>query len=153
MIAIGIDPGTLCGWAVLAADGARLASGHWDLRPRRHEGAGMRFVRLRRMLSMLLEPWADADVALCYEEVRHHAGTDAAHVYGGIVAVIQSWCEDAQVPYAAAPVSTVKRHATGRGNADKAAMVAAAVARWGGEPTEDEADALWIADAWRAGLV
>jgi len=47
----------------------------------------------------------------------------------------------------------VKRHATGRGNADKAAMVAAAVARWGGEPTEDEADALWIADAWRAGLV
>jgi len=149
-VVIGIDPGTLCGWAVLDAQGTRLASGFWDLRPRRYEGAGMRFVRLRRHLGELLAGYPEAAVELVYEEVRHHAGTDAAHIYGGIVAVLQEWCEGAKVPYDAVPVGTVKKHATGKGNADKAAMVAAAASHWRIEPSEDEADALWVAETWRA---
>jgi Holliday junction resolvasome RuvABC endonuclease subunit len=146
---IGIDPGTLCGWAVLDDGGSRLASGFWDLRPRRYEGAGMRFVRLRRYLGELLVGYSEAEVVLVYEEVRHHAGTDAAHIYGGIVAVLQEWCEGAKVPYDAVPVGTVKKQATGKGNAKKEEMVAAAVQRWALDPTEDEADALWIAETWR----
>jgi Holliday junction resolvasome RuvABC endonuclease subunit len=43
----------------------------------------------------------------------------------------------------------VKAHATGKGNASKDAMVLAAATRWGVTATEDEADALWIADALR----
>ncbi len=42
------------------------------------------------------------------------------------------------------PVSTIKRHVTGKGNADKAAMIAAVKAR-GFNPVDDnEADALAI---------
>ena len=49
------------------------------------------------------------------------------------------------------PVATIKRFATGRGNADKAAMIAAIQAR-GFTPADDnEADAiailLWLTDA------
>ena len=151
-IYIGIDPGTNCGWAVLDATGARIASGVWDLKPRRHEGGGMRYLRCRSYFEELLA--GRGMVIVGYEEVRRHAGTTAAHVYGGIIAQIGSICEARGVPYAAHPVGTVKRLATGRGNASKAMMVAAARERWplfdGGN---DEADALWIAEAARVALL
>ena len=51
-----------------------------------------------------------------FEHVRRHAGTDAAHVYGGLLATLTSWCELRGIPYAAIPVGTIKKHATGKGN-------------------------------------
>ena len=144
---IGIDPGTRCGWAVLTPGGTRIASGAWDLGARRHEGGGMKFVRLRSYLLALLD--AHTDAVLGYEEVRRHLGTDAAHVYGGIVATVAAVCEERGVPYRGQPVATVKRAATGKGTAKKDAMVEAAVAAWGGSPSEDEADALWVAETLR----
>lgn len=149
MRVLGIDPGTKCGWAVLD-DGKVVASGVWRLSPKRHEGGGMRYVRLRIYLDEIA---ALKIKAAAYEEVRRHMGVDAAHVYGGIVAVLQSWCEDNKVPYQAIPVGTVKKHATGKGNAGKPAMVAAARERFGVEPeTDDEADALFIADMFSKAL-
>jgi hypothetical protein len=48
------------------------------------------------------------------------------------------------VPYQGVPVGTIKIHATGKGNAPKEAMVAAARAR-GFSPSDDnEADAIAI---------
>jgi Holliday junction resolvasome RuvABC endonuclease subunit len=151
-IYIGIDPGTSCGWAVLDANGKRIASGVWDLKPRRHEGGGMRYLRCRGYFEALLA--GRGMVVVGYEEVRRHAGTTAAHVYGGIIAQIGSICEAREVPYAAYPVGTIKRLATGKGNASKALMKAAARERWprfAGE--HDEADALWIAEAARVALL
>lgn len=110
----------------------------------------MRYLRLRRLLGELLDAYPGAIVG--YEEVRRHIGTDAAHIYGGIVAVIASECESRSVPYQGVPVATAKRTATGKGNADKAAMLAAARARFGKVESEDEADALWIAVAGEEGL-
>ena len=149
---IGIDPGTACGWAVLSASGIRMASGTWALRPRRHEGGGMRYVRVRRALEELLDTYAGASVA--YEEVRRHSGTDAAQIYGGIVAAITALCEVRGVEYVGVPVGTVKKLATGKGNAGKPAMIAAAYAKWFPSVvlTDDEADALWVAEAHRQGL-
>lgn len=146
---IGIDPGTAMGWAVLDRDGARLASGVLDLSSRRHEGGGMRYVRARRRLAELLE--ACPVEALAYEEVARHRGTAAAHVYGGLVAVITGLCEEHKVPYQGMSVGTVKRIATGSGNASKEMMQAAARSRWPevGDVGPDEADALWIAETWR----
>jgi len=42
------------------------------------------------------------------------------------------------------PVGTIKRHATGKGNADKAAMMAAARARGFSPADDNEADAIAI---------
>jgi hypothetical protein len=87
----------------------------------------MRFLRFR---SWLTEMKATSNVdAVVFEEVRRHAGTDAAHVYGGLMAILTSWCEHHQIPYLGVPVGTIKRHASGRGNCDKAAMIQAAATR------------------------
>lgn len=113
----------------------------------------MRFLRARRMLIELLD--GREIRALGYEEVRRHVGTSAAHVYGGIIAVITSVCEERGVPYQGQPVGTVKKLATGKGNADKNAMMRAAHARWSGytSSNDNEADALWIAEAMRREVV
>lgn len=146
---LGIDPGTSCGWAIWTEEAGIIAAGTWDLSPRRHEGGGMRFVRLRRHLEELL---SSGKLLIAYEEVRRHLGTDAAHIYGGIVATVQSCCEESGRPYMAIPVATVKKVATGAGNAKKEAMVEAATDRWPhvldqvkDSEKNDAADACWIA--------
>jgi Holliday junction resolvasome RuvABC endonuclease subunit len=150
-IYIGIDPATSCGWAVLDASGARVESGVWRLATKRHEGAGMRYERLRVHTEALLRRHrGDGPVLLAFEEVRRYAGTSAAHVYGGIVAIIMAECERQGVPYSSIPVGQAKQVATGKGRASKDEMVAAALDRWSVEvETDDEADALWIAETLR----
>lgn len=135
---LGLDLGTRCGWAL--AEGGQVVSGVWDLRPRRFEGGGMRLVRLRRHLAEL------APGRVFFEEVRRHLGTDAAHVYGGMLGIVSAWCEESSVAYAGVPVGTVKRRATGKGNAGKGQMVEAARRAFGRPElvSEDEADALWV---------
>jgi hypothetical protein len=60
-----------------------------------------------------------------FEEVRRHAGVDAAHAYGGFMAHLTAWCEHHQIPYQGVPVGTIKKHATGKGNANKDQMIGA----------------------------
>ena len=48
------------------------------------------------------------------------------------------------IPYEGVPVGTIKRHATGKGNANKAAMIAAAKARGFSPADDNEADAIAI---------
>ena len=138
---LALDLGTTTGWAA-RVDG-RIVSGTVDFRPGRFQGGGMRYLRFRRWLT---ETKATAgDIAeLVFEEVRAHRGVDAAHVYGGFLATLTAWCEHHEIPYRSVPVGTVKRHATGKGNAPKSAVVAAIQAR-GFEPADDnEADAIAI---------
>ena len=76
--------------------------------------------------------------------MRRHVGTDAAHVYGGLLATLTAWAETAGVAYQGVPVGTIKRHATGKGNANKDAMMAAARARGFSPADDNEADAIAI---------
>ena len=152
MMYLGIDPGTSCGWALLDASGQRVGSGAWNLKPHRHEGGGMRYLRARRYLLEVLAT-AGKPVAVAYEEVRRHMSTDAAHVYGGIVGIVAATCEEQGIPYQALPVGQIKVHATSKGNASKDAMMEAAHDRFGVRVLkDDEADALWIADLLRVQL-
>jgi len=148
MRVVAIDPGTQCGYA-FTDDGRAHAefSGVWNLKPNRFEGGGMRFLRMRRHLDELIDGTAAGQCMVVFEEVRRHMGVDAAHIYGGIIAIIASACELNDIPYQGIPVGTIKKHATGKGNANKKAMVEAAQAKFGPEVTDDNrADALWILD-------
>ena len=139
---LALDLGTTAGWAMRLADGA-IVSGTMGFRPGRYEGGGMRFLRFRSWLDAL-DTQAGGIGAIFFEEVRRHAGTDAAHIYGGFLAHLTAWCETRKVPYQGIPVGTIKRHATGRGNAGKDAVIAAMRAR-GLQPADDnEADAIAI---------
>jgi Holliday junction resolvasome RuvABC endonuclease subunit len=76
--------------------------------------------------------------------VRRHVGTDAAHVFGGLLASLTAWAETTGVPYQSVPVGTIKQHVTGKGNAPKEAMIAAARARGFSPADDNEADAIAI---------
>ena len=60
------------------------------------------------------------------------------------MASLTSWAELRGIPYEGVPVGTIKRHATGKGNANKAAMIAAAKARGFSPADDNEADAIAI---------
>lgn len=146
---LALDLGSSLGWALRLPDGS-IASGTAAFRPGRFEGGGMGWLRFRRWLDDMAAS-AGPLGSVVFEEVRRHAGTTAAHVYGGFLAHLTAWCEGAGVPYQGVPVGTIKRFATGKGNAPKEAVIAAMRAR-GFTPRDDnEADALalllWAIDA------
>jgi len=139
---LALDLGTATGWAMQMPDGA-IVSGTMAFRPGRYDGGGMRFLRFHSWLEEMARQ-APALSAVYFEEVRRHAGTDAAHIYGGFLAHLSSWCEQKHLPYQGVPVATIKRHVTGKGNADKQAVISAVKAR-GFVPSDDnEADAIAI---------
>lgn len=133
-----LDLGTKCGFAV-GGEG-HLVSGTFNLKPGRYDGGGMRFVKFRARLDEIRQAYGLTHVY--FEEVRRHAGTDAAHVYGGFLAVLTSWCEEHEIPYEGLPVGEIKKFWTGNGNANKALMIAKCEER-GFYPADDnEADAI-----------
>lgn len=138
---LALDLGTTTGWALAGADGL-IVSGSHSFRPGRFDGGGMRFLRFKRWLAELAGEGGLG--AVYFEEVRRHAGVDAAHAYGGFMGVLTAWCEHRGIPYEGVPVGTIKRSFTGKGNADKAAMKAEATRRGYAVADDNEADALAI---------
>ena len=144
MTTLALDLGQKTGWALRSADGT-ITSGMAMFRNDRWQGGGMRFLRFKQWLAEVKQASGGLD-AVFVEEVRRHAGVDAAHAYGGFLAHVTAWCEHNGLPYEAVPVGTIKRHVTGKGKANKEAVIAA-VRGLGFDPADDnEADALAILD-------
>ncbi|WP_341815311.1 hypothetical protein [Wolbachia endosymbiont (group B) of Aricia artaxerxes] len=92
MSILTLDLGKQTGWAILT-DGI-IESGSKGFHGSRFSGGGMCFLNFRNWLNSL------KDISAVYfEEVRRHLGTDAAHCYGGFLAVLSAWCEEHHVPY------------------------------------------------------
>jgi hypothetical protein len=139
---LALDLGTTTGWAIRGHDGL-ITTGTASFKPGRYDGGGMRYLRFTNWLTQI-DRLSGPISAIWYEEVRRHAGTDAAHVYGGLMASLTSWGELRGIPYEGVPVGTIKRHATGKGNASKEAMITAARARGYSPVNDNEADAIAI---------
>ncbi|MGE0580496.1 crossover junction endodeoxyribonuclease RuvC [Reyranella sp.] len=139
---LSLDLGTTTGWALRSHD-SLLTSGTVSFRPGRYDGGGMRYLRFRSWLDQIA---ADAGglAAIYFEEVRRHVGTDAAHIYGGFLGILTAWCESRAIAYQGVPVGTIKRHVAAKGNADKAAVMAAIRARGFSPADDNEADAIAI---------
>jgi len=140
---LALDLGAHLGWA-LWQNGV-VTSGVWNLQKstqRRFEGPGMKFIRFVNLLGELPIP-----TLIGFEEVRRHLGVDAAHAYGGYMSQLSAFCDGRkpQIPYQAIPVATIKKRATGSGNASKEEMIAACEKALSHTPEDDnEADARWI---------
>ncbi len=139
MSILALDLGTKTGWA-LSSKG-RILSGVESFHSDRFSGGGMRFLRFHRWLSTLntLQPGIEE---ICFEEVRRHLGTDAAHVYGGLLAILTSWCEEQKIPYQGVPVGTIKKFIAGKGNASKEEVIAQIIKKGHNPQDDNEADAL-----------
>jgi Holliday junction resolvasome RuvABC endonuclease subunit len=149
---LALDLGTTTGWALRPRVG-NIAHGFVSLKPQRFEGGGMRYLRFKRWLSELQAMTGEVQ-SVYFEEVRRHAGVDAAHVYGGLLATLTSWCEHHNIPYQGVHVGTIKKHATGKGNAGKDMVIAAMRALDHPVSDDNEADALallhWAIDTQEA---
>ena len=134
---LALDLGTKSGWAV----GAKSveASGTWNMTPRRFDGGGMRYLRFRAHLT---EIKAHGVSRVYFEEVRRHSSTDAAHVYGGLMATLTAWCEEHSIPYAGVSVGRIKKFWTGKGNASKDDMLLEASVRGITVGDDNECDAI-----------
>ena len=75
---LALDLGTTTGWAVRGHDGL-ITSGTASFKPGRYDGGGMRYLRFTNWLTEL-DRLSGPIATIWFEEVRRHAGTDAAHV-------------------------------------------------------------------------
>ena len=142
---LALDLATKTGWAAAAINPhgkVQIQSGVETFSVNsRIEGAGMRYLRFRKWLDEM-HKMLDIE-RLSFEEVKQRAQSVAAgHMYGGFMATLTAWCEDNNVPYEGISVGTIKKHATGKGNAGKEEVLKAMRAK-GHNPSDDnEADAL-----------
>lgn len=120
---LGLDLGTKTGWALLSTRGVPLAWGVWNLDKLARKITGSvepRFLALQECL----RPYAQIPY-VGFENVQFAYTSIQAHLWGGFRAVVavtlrpKIW-----VPVG---VSQLKKWATGRGDASKAAMVNAAL--------------------------
>ena len=137
---LALDLGTTTGWALASLDGS-IISGSQSFKLQRFEGGGMRFLRFKRWLTDIKQ-CNDGIDQVVFEEVRRHVGVDAAHAYGGFMGQLTAWCEHHQIPYQGIPVGTIKKHATGKGNASKDEMLASVRTRGHSPADDNEADAI-----------
>lgn len=107
-------------------------------------------VSLRSIAAAVRDVCRDAADVFVEQPIAYRSGTTTitiAMVHGAVLASLPT------VPVVALGPTEVKRHATGRGNADKDAMRVAAARRWGELLPSDEADAAWVADLGRQLLI
>lgn len=136
---LAVDLGTATGWALRTGEGA-IVSGTWRLLPK-PKGAhpGLRYANLFHVLEKTVP---EGPLVVHYEDVKRHLGTQAAHVYGGLLAMLQYWCFARSCECHGVGVGQIKKFWTGNGSATKGHMIAEARAR-GFEPDDDnEADAI-----------
>lgn len=143
MLILALDLGTKCGWACSNGE-----SGVWNLKPKSTESIGQRYVKFEQHLSIYGALYDCGADLIVYEEVHAHSAVDAAHVYGALQGILQLFCINNGIEYRGVGVGSIKKHATGKGNADKEAMVKAAVTKFKSVNILDSnhADALWLLD-------
>lgn len=153
MTVLGIDCGLTTGWSIRLPSGEHL-SGVWYLRGNTLDGAGVVLLNLRSQLLGLIQKERIGKVTVEKPGglMRNGSATFWANALVGQVLAV---CEDAGVPCETVNPAQVKRVATGKGNANKDAMVKAAEERWPNHPFEeaDECDARWIAEVGFHGAI
>ncbi len=141
---LALDLGRTTGWALLTPSGS-IHSGFEVFKPTRFESSGMALLRFRSWLGVINAQVGGLDVCF-FEEVRRHNGTTAAHVYGEFLGQLKTWSDEQnnQIPYLGVPVGTIKKFATGKGNANKKMVIKAVQEKFGHSNVTDdnEADAL-----------
>lgn len=154
---LGIDLGSRCGVAALyERDGVILGLRVWELSYPTEKVEPLRYKKfamaLREILLGLSETPENRLCGVFYEDVYRHIGTKAAHAYGAYRMLMLITCHELGIKNVVPlGVKVIKKHATDNGNARKEDMIARAQEVYGGiadlrRLTDNQADAIWIAD-------
>lgn len=131
---LGLDLGTTLGVSRVYLDGGL------DAQALRFEGnIGSRTVGVHGVIKRTAGPDC---IGVCIEEPFSGQFSSVKALFPMLGAAVLA-CELAGLPWATINLVKLKLHATGKGNAKKPQMQAAAKARWGVDLGEDEADAAW----------
>lgn len=132
---LALDIATVTGWKT------KTTSGTWNLKPNRGESEGMRVVRFKAKVKELVR--LESINLIAYERP---AGMHKASIMvaSEMVGVLKDLCIESQIDLACYSAPEIKKHATGKGNANKEAMVQRAK-ELGFSPADDnEADAIHL---------
>ena len=132
---IALDLATRTGWATW--DGYRRTSGVQIFDLKRGESVGMRYIRFTRWLEDLITLVKPS--IICYEQTisRGTFSTAPQEILSGFVTRVQELCARQAIEHFVVYPSALKKFTTGRGNCDKADMLAAVNLRWA-ESSRDE---------------
>ena len=139
MTLLALDLGANLGFAIYK--GEKFISGTKKLGTSK-EKFGARFHEFRTWLLKIIEKH-NID-AIYFERVHGHKGVEAAHCYGGFMYMLASVCFQRNIPCNGLKVQEIKKFMTGKGNATKDEMIAAAKRKGFNPETDDEADAIAI---------
>ena len=137
---LGLDLASSCGATFCDVipgkqlDEVALVAGQWDLSVTNHDTNSIRYVRFKQFLSVT------APNLVVYEEVKFTGQAPApgaakslaalvaravsgAQVVHGLQAILTAWCEENDVPCQSVGIGTLKKFATGKGNANKVEMI------------------------------
>lgn len=152
-LAIGLDLGTMTGYSATYFDPAVplqrplvLMQGQLDLRLGDYDSRGLLGVRLRAFMNRVVP-----DIVFM-ERVRFTPSTPgnvtpgavmaraytAAEFFGGLMLVLSDWAYVTDTPLSAISIGTIKKRATGKGNANKLQVVEAHNREFGTEYPLDE---------------
>jgi Holliday junction resolvasome RuvABC endonuclease subunit len=138
---LALDPAVKCGVAHTA--------GHvlvWRLTDDPKEHPGAKLERLRTLIYRAAREWGIDLIA--FENASFGSNNrDTAAGHNKLIGVIELVAKELGVRCLGLNPATLKKHATGHGNAKKPAMIAAARDRLRYDGCDDnEADALWVLD-------
>lgn len=138
---LALDCATRTGWA-LWSDGKIIESGTQDFTKQRGDSNGMLFLNFRIWLTRMLL----RNITLVVYEQAHHRGGAATEICVNLTGRVQEMCSELKIEYTAVHSNTLKKWATGCGNADKGEMMIRAGIILGRKPIDDnEADAVLLA--------
>lgn len=137
-VVLSLDLAAQTGWALQMSDGS-IKSG--SVKFPRGKRQGERLHHLHRFL-VETKHRAGGDIDfLVWEHAFRQPGA-ANEIHHNMAGVVMNWCEHHQIGYAKVPVTTIKKFATGNGNAKKDQMVLAAEQLGYQVADDNEADAL-----------
>lgn len=133
---LALDVATKTGWCT------STASGTWDFSIKRDESSGMRIVRFKSKLKELI---GLEKINLVIFERSQGFHQNAVIVQSELHGCLKLFCEENGIEYRAYSPAEIKKYATGKGNANKEAMIRAAAEKYGYIGKDDnEADAIHI---------
>lgn len=122
---LSLDLATKTGWAY---NQPTINGGVWNLKPKNGSSQGMKLIKLRAMLQDFLNTVGKIDMII-YEKPAGRFMVGVISV-AELVSVVKLFCEDNHIDYDSYRPTEIKKWATGKGNSNKAVMLAEAKNRW-----------------------